>query len=467
MADREHGGDDAAILSPVLDEPRPRSTTFSALTTLGSQVGIAVLGLANVIVIGRALGPAGRGGVAFLTTVGFISSWLSTLGVDQSVSNIGAVRPAARRALAGNSVLLAALFGGAAAMIVLLGTLLFPSLQGGASRELLTLVMANVPLLVLQIYLRQLATAQYHFSVGNLTELFPAVVNVVVNSLLYLLGYLSVSSAVITWLVGQAIGTLWLCWYMEARLSGFGRPDISLARESIRFGLRAHTSHTMNLGNYRADQWIMGILSTPQQLGLYSVAVSWSEALFMIPQALMQIQRPDLSRAHREHAAQRVTPILRLSLLVTAGLCAALIAAAPILCVAVFGPDFAGSIVSLRIVALGAFGIVALKLLGSALTAQGQPLRESLAVGTTFVSVLALDLLLIPGLGGRGAAIASAIGYSLGGLAVAAIFCMTMGVKFTALIPTWATVRDIWGLARNLALRLRGHAAGSPARDGG
>jgi O-antigen/teichoic acid export membrane protein len=433
-----------------MTETHSKSTSFSAFTTLASQVAIAGLSLANVIVIGRILGPSGRGSVAFLTTIGFICSWLSTFGVDQAISNVGARLPEARRALAGNAVLLAFVFGGLAAAIVLGGTLLFPALQGDATRGLLVLVMLNVPLLVLQIYLRQLAAAQYRFAIGNLTAVVPALVNIVGNLGLYLAGHLSVGSAIVTWLVGQGVGTLWLAWYVHSRMEGFGRPSLPLARESLRFGIRAHTSHTMNLGNYRADQWIMGILSTPQQLGLYSVAVAWSEALFLLPQALMQVQRPDLARSEHHHAGPRAALGFRFSILSTLILCAAMIAAAPFLCVTVFGEDFRGSIVDLRIVALGGFGIVALKLLGSALTAQERPLRESFAVGVTFVSVLALDFILIPSLGGEGAAIASAVGYTAGGVAMVAVFCRTMRVPVRSLLPDRAAAREIAGLVRTL-----------------
>ena len=438
-----------------MTEKPPQSTSFSAFTTLASQVGIAVLALANVIVIGRVLGPAGRGSVAFLTTVGFISSWLSTLGVDQSISNIGARMPALRRGLAGNAVLLSFAFGGIAAILVLGSSLLFPVLEGDASRGLLILVMLNVPLLVLQIYLRQLAAAQYRFTIGNLSAIVPAVVNILGNVGLYLAGHLTVTSAILTWLIGQALGTLWLAWYVHAELEGFGRPSLSLARESLRFGVRAHTSHTMNLGNYRADQWIMGILSTPQQLGLYSVAVAWSEALFLIPQALMQVQRPDLARAEHHHAGPRAALVFRLSILMTLILCVAMIAAAPFLCVTVFGDEFRGAIVDLRIVALGGFGVVALKLLGSALTAQERPLHESLAVGTTFVVVLALDFILIPSLGGDGAAIASAVGYTAGGVAMVAIFCRAMRVPVRLLLPDRGTVGEMVALAKILRADLR------------
>ena len=433
-----------------MTETHSKSTSYSAFTTFASQVAIAVLSLSNVIVIGRILGPSGRGSVAFLTTIGFISSWLSTFGVDQAISNVAARLPDARRALAGNAVVLAFVFGGLAAAIVLGATLVFPAVQGDASRGLLILVMLNVPLLVLQIYLRQLAAAQYRFGIGNLTAVVPAVVNIVGNVGLYLAGHLTVGSAIVTWLAGQALGTLWLAWYVHARLEGFGRPNLPLVRESLRFGIRAHTSHTMNLGNYRADQWIMGILSTPQQLGLYSVAVSWSEALFLLPQALMQVQRPDLARSEHHHAGPRAALAFRLSILLTFVLCAAMIAAAPILCVTVFGEDFRGSIVDLRIVALGGFGIVALKLLGSALTAQERPLRESLGVGVTFVTVLTLDFILIPSLGGEGASIASAVGYSAGGLAMVAIFCWTMKLRLRALLPGWKTVREAFALAKGL-----------------
>jgi hypothetical protein len=50
---------------------------------------------------------------------------------------------------------------------------------------------------------------------------------------------------------------------------------------------------------------------------------------------------------------------------------------APILVLTLFGDDFRGSIVELRILALGAFGIVAMKQVGNALTARQLPTRAS------------------------------------------------------------------------------------------
>ena len=53
----------------------------------------------------------------------------------------------------------------------------------------------------------------------------------------------------------------------------------------------------MLLGNYRLDQWFVGAIAGSRELGLYSVAVAWAEALWYLPTALASVQRPDLVRA--------------------------------------------------------------------------------------------------------------------------------------------------------------------------
>ena len=101
------------------------------------------------------------------------------------------------------------------------------------------------------------------------------------------------------------LGTLVLAWAVARRLGGFGRPDPALARERmLAFGLKAHLGRAMLFGNYRADQWILGVIAGSKELGLYSVAVAWSEVLFFLPTTLVAVQRPDLVRASPEEARQ-------------------------------------------------------------------------------------------------------------------------------------------------------------------
>jgi O-antigen/teichoic acid export membrane protein len=220
----------------------------------------------------------------------------------------------------------------------------------------------------------------------------------------------------------------------------------------LSFGLKAHLGRAMLFGNYRADQWILGVMSSSRELGLYSVAVAWSEVLFFLPTTLVAVTRPDLVRSTPEEARARATMVLRGALALTLACSVVMIVLAPVLCTTIFGSEFSGSVEMLRILALGSFGITTLKLLGNALTAQRRPLLETGAVAVAFVTVFALDFILIPNHGGIGASIASAVSYTAGGIAAAVIFGRALGASANELVPRPGDVRF---LARSVAARLR------------
>jgi O-antigen/teichoic acid export membrane protein len=219
-------------------------------------------------------------------------------------------------------------------------------------------------------------------------------------------------------------------------MAGFGRPDFALARRSVRFGARAHVGRVMQLGNYRLDQILIGSIAGARELGLYSVAVAWAEALWFLPTALSAVQRPDLVRARtRMDAARQTARAFRATALVTLVFGAAMVALAPILCTTIFGADFSGSVDDLRVLVTGAFGMVALKLFGNALVARGHPGMQSTAIGAGFAFTVVLDVILIPELGGLGAALASSIAYTAAGIVVIVICLRTLGGRAAELVP--------------------------------
>jgi len=107
----------------------------------------------------------------------------------------------------------------------------------------------------------------------------------------------------------------------------------------------------------------------------------------------------------------------------------------------------------LRILAIGGLGILAAKLLGSALIAQRRPLLETIATAGAFVATLVLDVILIPRHGGLGAAIASSTAYSVGGLLVALIAARTLRFSLADLVPTPSDVRSTCGTLGTLRRR--------------
>ena len=433
---------DATSASPSDDAPRRPRFAASAATTYGTSLLVAVVSLVNVLITARYLGATGRGEIALLITITTLTSTIGLMGVEQATVNFAGREPGARRALATNSVVLAVALGGGFAALVAAIVVIAPAVGGDLSTPLLALALGGIPILLARTYLAAVLQADYRFAIANITRLLSPLSGVIVNGALAVAGALTVGSAMATWIGGQVLGVALLTRFVARRGQGFGRPDAALARRSLDFGIRSHPGRVMNLGNYRLDQWFVGTIAGSRELGMYSVAVAWTEALFFLPTALANVQRPDLVRAGRRDAARRAARVFRLGVLVTLPLALGMVIAAPILCTTIFGAEFTGSIDDLRVLTIGAFGVVAVKLLGDALTAQRRPLLSTAAVGIGLIVTVTLDIILIPAHGGLGAAIASTSAYMVSGAACALIFSRALGSRLGELRPRVSDITD-------------------------
>lgn len=443
--------------APVLEttaEPARRSFAGFALMTYGTNLAVALLGFVNVLVIARALGPTGRGSVAFLTTIAYLTAQIFSLGVQQADANFAAREPERTPTITTNSLLLAVVAGGAAIAVLCGVQAVAPAVLGDAPTGLRWLAMGSIPFLILGTCALEIVGAHYDFHISNASWLVTPVLALAINGTLALAGALTVGIAVATWVAGQLLGAAVLVVHLVRRRGGFGRPDLQLLRRQLSFGIKAHIGALLTLTNYRMDQWLMGAMLGPRQLGYYSVAVAWAEALFFLPTTLANVLRPYLVRSTQADAARRAAGVLRIALALTLVTAVVLVLAAPLLCTGIFGAAFAPSVDQLRVLAAGAFGIVALKILGNALTAQGKPLLETLSVCVTTVVVVALNLLLIPSHAGLGAAIASTAGYTGGGIAVGLIFSRQLGLSKRSLFPRVADVRGLVTAIRPMLARV-------------
>lgn len=441
---------------PLLPAPEARPFGPALAGTYGATVAVASLSLVNVLIMSRALGAAGRGDVVFLMTVAGLTALVASLSVQEANANLVGLEPPSRPALATNSLILALGLGVASAGLVYGLGELFPVLRGEAPSGLIPVALAAIPLIIFQNYLMLLVRSDYAAAIANIALLVPAFGNVVVNASLAVLGLISVATALVTWVATQLLATVLLAWYVHARLAGFGRPDRPLSRRAVGFGLKTHLNGVMTAGTYRLDQWFIGSIAGSSALGVYSVAVAWAEALYFLPRALALVFRPDIVRAGAEGARRRASQVLRLALVVTLPLVVAILLAAPFLCATLFGEQFAGATVQLRLLTLGAVGLVTFRILGNALVAQGRPLSETAGAAAGFVVTIALDILLIPPFGGVGASIASSLAYAVAGVTTGALFLRVLGGRGRDLLPRRT---DVAAARDQLAALVRGAVA--------
>ena len=420
----------------------------AAILNYGTSLLASVLSLGNVLIIARALDATGRGEVAFLTTVAMLTSGLVAFGVAPATATFAGRRPESSGALATNSLILAALCGGVGIAAVALLVAIWPDVGGDVPKGLLWVSLAIVPVLVAQMSLQSLAVAHYGWRSMNAAWLITPLMTVTINGALAAAGELTVGRALGSWVAGQVIATLILVAFVLRRLGGFGGPDRALGRETLAFGAQAHLGRVLNQGNYRLDQWIMGAIAGSHALGIYSIAVAWTEALFFLPASLALAQVPDNTRATPHDAARQAAGAFRIATVLTAVLAIGMIVLAPFLTGTIFGEEFAPAAAQIRVLAFGAFGIVALKLLGTTLTTQRRPMLETVGSAVTFVVVIGLDVLLIPAHAGMGASIASLAGYSAGGLCIAVLFARTLGVSLRDLLPRGSELAAMRALLR-------------------
>lgn len=412
------------------------SSVHAVLTTFGASVLVAFLSLINVLLVARTLGATGRGEAVFLMTIAGLTGYAFTLSVQEANANLVGQEPASRPALATNSVILALVLGLLGAGVIFGASAILPGLRGHADGVVLWIALAAIPMVILQNYLMLLVRGDFAAGIANIALLIPAVGNVAVNGCFAVVGSIEVATVIATWTFMQGLACVALIWHVHRRLAGFGRPDGPLSRRSLSFGLKSHIGGLMSAGNYRLDQWILGAIGGSRELGLYSVAVAWAEALFFLPTALALAYRPVLVRSGSEQARIKASAATRLALVATIPLAIALFLAAPFLCVTLIGAEFGGAVEQLRILVPSAFGIVILKILGNALVAQNRPLYETASIAIAFACTVALDFLLIPAHGGVGAAVASTVSYTVAGLATAVIFIKVLRGRLRELIPT-------------------------------
>jgi O-antigen/teichoic acid export membrane protein len=413
---------------------RPSSLAHAAAATYGTNLATALLSLGNVLLVARGLGPSGRGEVALLMTIPLLVSQLANFGIHEANANLGASDPRLRSALATNSVLLAISLGLTAAALVMGVVVVFPSVAAGLSLWLLALALSSMPVLILKRYLSLLAQSDYRFGVTNLAWLSGPATTFTLNGILVLAGVLTVTGAIVVWILGQVLGVC-LVGGSVARHFGFARPDAALARRTLRFGAKTHLGRSMEIGTYRIDQWFVGAMAGTRELGYYSVAVAWAELLFYLPGVAVLLQRPDLVRAAREEArfiaAQMMRRILCLAVVAAGGL----VLLAPLLCTVFFGEEFANSVDDLRVLATAGIGITVMEVLNNTLVAQRHPLLASAGGAATFAVTIVLDVVLIPPLAGVGAAIATTAAYTSGAVVVTVIFCRVLGASPRDLLP--------------------------------
>jgi len=189
---------------------------------------------------------------------------------------------------------------------------------------------------------------------------------------------------------------------------------ISNAKQLLQFGIKVVVTDLVNQVNIYADFLILGCFLSPDRVGFYTVAISISRLIVMIPVGIQKITYPAASefwaKKDNINLNKMVNKTIKYSSISTIILGVGISFFAQEIIEIIFGKDFISAWLPMIILILGVVLQGALiQSLGGLLSAIGRP-ELSLKVDTLTVAInLGLNFILIPSWGLLGAAISKSI----------------------------------------------------------
>lgn len=438
------------------DGPAHRCPVRAVEQTFVTSVSLLGLNLLTGVVAARLLGPQGRGELAAIQLWPSILAPLALLGLPEaSLYHVLRKRRALPDVLATGSALCvaSALFGS------LLALFLLPWLLQSQTTD--TLVAGRIMLLLLILHglsavSYQLFRAAARYDIWNsLRLLAPAGWLIVLvclgvtshgHPIPLALGYIGV-------VVVTSSLNIWLNLRFVTPLGRFCRP---LIRPLLKFGLPSVLSSYPQLVSSRLDQLVMVALLPPADVGFYVVAVAWTAPIGVLPSAVGSVAFPSAAESTEEDAGPRVCRYLRLTVLVSFAASAMLAVATPLLLPLVLGPSYLPAVPSAVVLTLAAVPLGISTVAAEIVRGLGRPgaiLRaEAFGAGTT----VALLAILIPSLGFTGAAVASAVAYTVTAIVILQRVRRLTKVPWRMLVvPTRSDIQDFIAEVRLIARRAK------------
>jgi O-antigen/teichoic acid export membrane protein len=420
--------EDATPLPPVQAPPaRLRTDVF---LTFGGKAATLVLGLLMVVVVARELGPSRQGLFAVAYSLTLILVQLGGLGLSSANPYFAAREPDQRARIVANSLWLAA---GMGAVLVLGGAALravAPSALEGLGWEPLAVTLAGVPAALAALLFQSVLLGEGRMVAYNVVEIAHAAVTLAALFAALTIFGLGLTAALAVLTVSRYLATgVYLALLRHER--GFGTPDVALVRRMLRYASRVYVALLASLLVIRLDLLLVNAFLGKTEAGLYSVAATLADGMFVLPMVVGLNLFPRVARGDPTQASAEVFR----SVAVLFGLfCLATVPVAGIAVRTFFGDDYSEATDLYYWLLPGIFCLGMLTILSHHFAGRGYP-PQAMAIWVGGLALnIALNLALLPGRGAWVAALTSSVTYGVLLVLHMRLFAKETG-SYGALVP--------------------------------
>jgi O-antigen/teichoic acid export membrane protein len=437
--------------------PKSPPIFISALLTIaGGQLGCVAIAAIAEICFARLLGPAPRGLISLCLMAVAFGGMVGSLGSEATVvvwisrsrgHHHSAWFPAVMFWVATGCFL------SASAWAVLYWRV-HPSFLKGITPELALLVLWSIPVTVAFSVSMAMLVGEERFYLRSLI----ALVNRIAALLAFLIIVLLLGRRAETAIIGNLVGLLVALGIAAAALRPFFRNSWQILRAqaqlvpTVLFGISGQAGTLASFFSYRLDVFVVNYFLDASQVGLYSLGVIISEALWQLPAIVATALFPRTARTVDAGADNFTCMILRQVSLITIVAALLIALASPVAIPLIFGARFAPSIAVVWWILPGTVALSLGKVVAADLTARGLVNHLPVSAVIGLILTLILDFLLIPRLGIQGAALASSVAYLGSGVYLLAVIQRELKTSWkNLLIPSFAELKGygrLWLLFR-------------------
>lgn len=431
--------------------------TFGLPRTLhafGVNALLLPLGIASSVLIGRTVGPTGKGSLDLIVATAALLAMFLSLSLPQGITYVIAQGKADRNVIASQLVLLS----------ILQALLAFVVLSLLRTTGYLQIFLPNwgvwiIAGIVLYVWVEltskfyaSILTGHQQIAVVNNAELLGRVAQFlilfVLAGVLYFSGkQLSVGLLFLVTLSSSILISLLLLASLQFRFH-LSR-DVSGLKSALAFAIPCYAANSAQFLNYKLDVFVVGFFAGQASVGRYTLAVSLAQLLWLMSNSVASVLLPKVAAADDVDASiHHTTRVTRLALWGTAVGAVALALVATQAIPLLYGEPFRPSVSALLWLLPGIVIFSVANVLAAYIAGIGKPRLNLYVSGISLIITITLDFALIPKLNIVGAAIASTVSYSVAAFMLIFFFIRETGVPLRqVLLPS----SDDLGLAVQLA----------------
>lgn len=390
--------------------PQTRVTRYIFSTFITNLI-LGGSGFILAVIFARVLGPEGKGYITAIILWPTVLASIFSFGYVHANTYQAANNRLSGSKLVTNSFIMFLAVTPLALIIGWLGLPIFFKSTNIALLQASKIGLLAIPLLLLQGFLSGLLVGWNKIDHRNILRIIEKVGLLLVILGLIFLQNISLKVFVVALIIICLMTTIVALYFvLRSQVTKF-IGDRKLFSQTIKYGLKSYLGSIGEWGNLRLDQLMMAALFTASSLGIYSVAVTITEALWLLAFAVSMVVFPATSALSEDDAVQLTAKASRVTFFMLLGLGVFIFLIAPKLVSFVFGPKFiaAGTLIKVLLPGGIAFGLG--RVIASGLMGINQPSKASISQITALVSTIFFAPPLIIFYGAIGAAIASDIAY--------------------------------------------------------